>query len=123
MAENSKKTAKPRGKGRPFKKGQTGNAGGRPKIPKDVKQAFTEMNPKAARRLAELLESYDEKVAMRAVEYVIDRNLGRVPQGIELTGKDGGPIHTAKVDTSKLTVEQLKQLRELVALASPTAQA
>lgn len=35
MTENSKRTAP----GRPFKPGQSGNPGGRPKLPEDVKQA------------------------------------------------------------------------------------
>ena len=36
MAQNSEKIAKPRGKGRPFKKGEVANPGGRPKKKKDL---------------------------------------------------------------------------------------
>lgn len=38
MAENNAKAAKPRGPGRPFQPGQSGNPGGRPKLREHVRE-------------------------------------------------------------------------------------
>lgn len=118
MAGNSDKAAKRRGPGKPFPKGQSGNPSGRKPIPEDVKAALKALTPVAVRRLGELLESDNERVAVEAVKEALNRNLGKAPQTVELTGKDGGPVETRQVDPSKLTTEQLKQLRELLALAA-----
>lgn len=90
MAGNSEKTAKrPRGKGKPFAKGQSGNPRGRPKVPADVKEAYRAMHPRALERLEELLESEDEKTALKAAEVVIERVEGKVAQPLEHSGTIG----------------------------------
>ena len=62
---------------RPIKPGEVRNPTGRPKTPPDVKAALAAMLPSAVTRLGELLMSDNEKIAIKAVEVVLDRNLGK----------------------------------------------
>ena len=62
---------------RPAKKGEVRNPHGGPKTPPDVKEALRAMLPSAVTRLGELLMSDNEKIAIKAVEVVLDRNLGK----------------------------------------------
>lgn len=80
-AQNSGKTAKARG--RPFPPGQSGNPGGRPKLPADLREAYRAVHPRAVARLTELIESKDPAVALRACVVVIERVEGRVPLGMK----------------------------------------
>jgi Family of unknown function (DUF5681) len=80
-----------------WKKGVSGNPGGRRPIPPDVKLALEAMTPRAVERLAELLESSDESVAIRAVSIILDRTYGKAAQGAESTLR--------KVQTALLVAE------------------
>ena len=78
MPENSKKTAH----GRPFKPGQSGNPGGRPKKTQEQKDALKmirDLAPEAAERLREIIRNPDVKIAdqLRAIEIVFDRAFGK----------------------------------------------
>ena len=75
-AENSKKTAR----GRPFKAGQSGNPGGRPKIPEDVKEATRAACPKAVAVLVELLDDSKALVRLEAAKTLLDRGYGKAVQ-------------------------------------------
>jgi hypothetical protein len=79
-----------------FAKGVSGNPGGRPKVPEDVRAALKLLEPRAIQRLGELMESSHGPTAIRAVEVVIERTMGKVPQALEHTGKDGKPIEMRK---------------------------
>ena len=75
--ENSARTATPRG--RPFKPGQSGNPGGRPKLTGralEVRRACREASVRAVERLAELLEADDLGVSLRAAEALLTRAWG-----------------------------------------------
>jgi hypothetical protein len=91
--------AAPRGK--PFQKGVSGNPGGRKPIAPEVKDALRELNPRAIERLRELLESGDERVAMAALKEVLDRNLGKPPQTMALTGEEGADAPAITVRFAK----------------------
>ncbi len=76
--DNSTKTAP----GRPFRQGQSGNPGGRPKIPADVKEAIRASCPDAVRYLVEVMSNPKEKTAYRldAAKTLLDRGYGKPTQ-------------------------------------------
>jgi len=83
----------------PFKKGQSGNPGGRPK-----EKLFTDalrMEIKAAggdhkrlRKIADALLQKAESGDIQAIREVADRLDGKAPQAIEHQDDGGGPIIT-----------------------------
>ena len=98
-AENSKKTVK-KTHGTPFKPGNSGNPGGRPKIPEEVKTMARAASPKAMRALIAILDDENSRPPdiIRAAEAIINRAYGTPQQSIELTGVAGGPIGFRFVD-------------------------
>ena len=63
--------------------GGSPNPAGRPSMPAEVKEILAEATPKAARRLIELMDSDDERVALVACRELLDRTLGKAPATIE----------------------------------------
>jgi hypothetical protein len=55
--------------------GTSGNPGGMPKPPEGLRTRLAELSPRAVERLAELLESSDERVRLEAIKVVLDRHL------------------------------------------------
>src|SRR5688572_7442090 len=79
-----------------FKKGKSGNPGGRPKKDPELKEIFNAASPKAAYTLVMLMDHEDPKIALAAADKVLDRSLGKPVQAMEHTGKDGDAIKFAK---------------------------
>lgn len=80
-AENSNGTAP----GRPFKPGQSGNPGGRPKGIAAIARKHTD---KAMEVLTEAMNSADERVKIAAAKEILDRGYGKAPVfTADLTGK------------------------------------
>lgn len=81
-----------------FEKGKSGNPGGRPKLPPgsltraEIASIFASMLPEALEKLRDLAQSRDERVALKACEIIIERNLGRIPEAQP-------PPDATKVDT------------------------
>jgi hypothetical protein len=65
-----------------WKKGQSGNPGGRPRKLRDVTELALEASPKAINRLIKLVDSKDERVALAAAQAVLDRAIGKPVQAI-----------------------------------------
>jgi hypothetical protein len=84
--QNKPRTSPPRDAEGRLLKGSTANPGGRPKTPEDIKEALAAANPRAIARLIELIDSKNEKVALKACELVIERNLGKVSQPVAHSG-------------------------------------
>lgn len=85
MAENTKK---PRGK--PYSKGQSGNPGGRPKLPEDVKhvrELARQYTMQAVATLASVMEDGSGPAKVAAANAILDRGWGKAPQ--PMTGEDG----------------------------------
>lgn len=87
LADISKKT--PRGKGRPFQPGQSGNPGGRPKMTdeeRDALSAIRSLAPLAAEKLEEILTAPDIGVShrLRAIEIVLERSFGKPEARVKL---------------------------------------
>ena len=83
--ENRKKTGKKRGESTQFKKGQSGNPGGRPKVPEEIKEAFKAAAPEALDLLLKLMRDEKEKseIRVRCAETVLDRGYGKATQFVE----------------------------------------
>ena len=64
----------------PFKKGETGNPGGRPKVEQDVLAIARAAGPKAIERLISLIDHKDARIAATASEQVLNRGFGKPPQ-------------------------------------------
>ncbi len=71
-------------------KGVSGNPGGRPRIASDVREALEAATPRAVKVLVGLLDSADERIALRAVEVLLNRTLG--PPGVTIV--DDGTVDT-----------------------------
>lgn len=69
--------------------GVTGNPGGRPKTPPDVRSALEAGSLAAAQRLVDLVSSEDERVALAASLALLDRTLGKPSASIEVTSAPG----------------------------------
>jgi hypothetical protein len=78
MAQNSEETAKPkrnRGRGKPFKKGQSGNPGGRPKQAHEIAALAREFSEEGILKLVQLMRSGEvpPNTVLAAVNSLLDR--------------------------------------------------
>lgn len=74
-----------------WKKGQSGNPGGKPKVAAEVKALAREYGAEAIDKLVALMRgAEDEKTQLNAAESLLDRGYGRPTQAI--SGDDGGPV-------------------------------
>lgn len=87
-----------------WKPGQSGNPGGRPVMPQDVKEALQAGSKRAAERLVELIESDDPRVATVAAQAVLDRLYGKPTQSVD-----------ANVKTESVAVLHLQALQDIAA--------
>ena len=67
-----------------FKKGKSGNPGGRPKLDIEVRALARQHTVRAIARLAEIMESDNEKAAAFAANALLDRGHGKPASVIEL---------------------------------------
>lgn len=72
---------------RPFKKGQSGNPAGRPKKVNDGLKAAENAFEKAMAKLAKLVDSEDDRVALQAAVAIADRVVGKPRQAVEVDAK------------------------------------
>lgn len=75
----------------PFVKGQSGNPGGRARMPAEMVEAFREHTDTALKTLVGLMACEEPGVRVKACNSILDRGWGTAPQTIEIAGKDGGP--------------------------------
>lgn len=88
-AESSMKTAK-KAPGKPFQAGQSGNPGGRPRVPEEVKEAFRAASGDACRVLCEIVNDFSAKDSdrIRAAEVILDRAWGKPVQAVDVDAKN-----------------------------------
>jgi hypothetical protein len=98
--------------GGPWKPGQSGNPSGKPKTPEDVREALKALTMPAVIRLGELLAQKENvSVAMRAVEVVLERNLGKAVTPVLLGGEN--PLQGMSSDELMQVVRGVVLRREL----------
>src|SRR5215204_2759649 len=67
-----------------FKKGQSGNPGGRPKAIRDAVALAREHAPAAIKTLAKLLDHKDARVQIEAARLILERGYGRAIQPVSI---------------------------------------
>ena len=72
---------------RPWKPGQSGNPSGRPKKDRHVADTANQHADKALRKLIQLMDSEDDRVALAAVREVLDRAVGKPKQALDVSDK------------------------------------
>jgi hypothetical protein len=103
---------------KPFAKGKSGNPGGRPKVPVEVKQLARDCTPDAIKTLASIMRSKKSPAAARvmAANSIIDRGYGKPTQHIE--------AHVDLIDRLSLTEQEAfaEALATLAAIESDVAE-
>ena len=72
----------PTGKGG-FQRGRSGNPGGRPKLPAEMREMFQVRAPEAFEVLTRHLQSSDPRIAITAASAILDRAYGKPAQPID----------------------------------------
>jgi hypothetical protein len=102
MGAKSMNREQPRVIGRPFRPGQSGNPGGRPKSLEHIRSLARDNSVRALERLIELIESDDPRVAIVASKEVLDRAFGKPTPASE---KCNEPVHIQIVRMSDIKDE------------------
>lgn len=94
MAESSGDEPKKRkAGGRPFKKGQSGNPGGKPKALREVIALARSHTVLSINTLAEIAAKGDsEQARLGAANALLDRAWGKPKDTVALEGEGGGPL-------------------------------
>ena len=93
--------------GKPFKKGQSGNPGGRPKVVAEVKELARAHTGEAIKTLVSIMTNPKSAPAARvsAANSLLDRGYGKPPQHQHITGADG-PQYVVRLPVVCETVEE-----------------
>jgi Family of unknown function (DUF5681) len=91
--------------GKPFKKGQSGNPGGRPKVVAEVKELARAHTGQAIKTLVSIMSNPKAAPAARvsAANAILDRGYGKPPQYI--TG-EGGPSYVVRLPEPCKTADE-----------------
>jgi hypothetical protein len=108
--DNSAPSAR-RGIGRPFVKGQTGNAGGRPKAEHDVVAFARQKGPDAIRTLAEIMlnTKASDSARVGAANSLLERGFGKPVQPI--AGDPDNPLTLRYVIEMPPAIENKEEWR------------
>jgi Family of unknown function (DUF5681) len=91
--------------GKPFKKGQSGNPGGRPKVVAEVRELARAHTGEAVQTLVSIMTNHKAAPAARvsAANALLDRGYGKPPQHI--TGENA-PVYVARLPEPCKTAEE-----------------
>jgi hypothetical protein len=116
MALNAETTERNKSRYRglvPFQKGKSGNPGGRTKQFAQCQRLCREASPDAARRLIELMQSEDERVALMAADKVYERAWGK-PKDYDPNQE--APKKAAPFDPKLYTTDELRRMQEVMTM-------
>jgi hypothetical protein len=89
-----------------FKKGVSGNPGGRPKLPADVREMFRAKAPEAFEVLCKHLHASDPRVCVSAATQILDRAYGRPVQSIDANINDNPVRYIVELPEKAATTEE-----------------
>lgn len=100
--------------GRPFQKGTSGNPGGRPKLPEELRFAAREYSLEAIEKLAYWMRSNNPSASIQAADKLLDRGWGKSIQGmvVESIGK---AYEVTEADEAALNHFIQKEIKEMEA--------
>jgi len=81
----------------PFKKGQSGNPGGRPKEDAEVRAAARLHGIAAIDKLVELMNDDDPRIQISAANAILDRGFGKPAQSHTIGNEEGKEFKTTTV--------------------------
>jgi hypothetical protein len=80
-----------------FKKGQSGNPSGRPKVIQELQALAREHSAHAFNRIIALVDHEDARVALAASQEILNRGFGKPPQAVVGDGGEGPVRHILEV--------------------------
>ena len=89
-----------------FHRGQSGNPGGRPKLPAEMREMFRAKAPEAFEVLSRHLQSPDAKVAIAAATQILDRGYGRPVQSIDANINDNPVRYIVELPKKSATTQE-----------------
>lgn len=89
IKESTAKGARPRGVGKRFEPGKSGNPGGQPKTPAEIRAVARLYSLEAVETLRDLMRSGNQVVRLKAAKELLDRGCGYPSQS--LAGSDAEP--------------------------------
>ena len=95
-----------------FQKGVSGNPGGRPKLPDEMKELFRAKAPEAFEVLVKHLRASDPRVSVAAAREILDRAYGKPVQSINVDREERIKLIAVVPQKASSTEEWLKLVGE-----------